>query len=273
MKIQVLGSILILSLAAGCSQSDAAEPVERTEKQEESPKAAGFAKGEPAPGTNPGDANQPLTTEQIIQETYMQLNTRVPFTRPNTLPVTEGMHLTALTKSDAKSYEITFFETREPIPINNSKLKNLKEESKIATVKAKEYPSAEEAAEQTGYQKATPGANPPVDLGHGIAGYTDAGAGSTYLQWNEGRWLFASKAANPDSGANAETGKKFVSYLEKTMLPPPDQGSVHLDGDEPESRNHTIKWSKGNVLYEIEQPDGIVKGLQIAAGFYKESAK
>ncbi|AZB41951.1 hypothetical protein CEF21_06395 [Bacillus sp. FJAT-42376] len=275
----ILSTALILSIAAGCSQSDSqSKPADQnsTAKASESANGAadvpesssGVAKGEPAPGTTPG--SNELTPEQVISETAAQLKSRVPFTLPKTIPVADDLHLTSMTKSDSKSYEITFYETKEPIPINSSKLKGLGNDSKIAVVKATEYKTEQEAADMVGYQKADPTGNPPVNLGSGIKGYTDAGAGSVFLNWNEGRWLFASKAMSAKGNQNIELGKKVVSYLESTMLPPPDKGRVTLDANAPEGRNHMIVWQDGNIVYQIEQPNGAMTGLDIAAAFHEK---
>ncbi|MGD7010365.1 hypothetical protein [Metabacillus sp. 84] len=281
MKISlVLGWFLVLSLAAVCSQSNAAdektesssaaETAERTKPPASSEK--GIAEGEPAPGTNPSSKkNEALTPEEVISETSLQLDTRVPFSLPAAIPLDKDKHLTSLATSDAKTYEIAFYQTSKPISINSSKLRNLGNESKIAVIKAAEYESEEKAAEQIGYQKAEPAGNPPVDLGHGITGYTDAGAGSAFLHWNEGRWSFMSKARN-ESGedANKELGRKVVDYLEKEMLPPPDQGTVLLDGNDAGSRNHYTAWQEGNIVYEIVEADGAMTMLEVAAAFNKD---
>ncbi|WP_338780434.1 hypothetical protein [Metabacillus sp. FJAT-52054] len=274
----ILSAALVLSLTAGCSQINAADQgtSSKSPEQKSSPETAqasevspGFAEGEPAPGTDPSSA--PSSPEQVINETSMLLKTRVPFTLPKTMPVSKGLHLTSKVKSDANSYEITFYQTEKPIPINNSKLNTLSSNQKIATVKATKYKTEREAAEMVNYQKAEPTGNPPIDLGHGIKGYSDAGAGSVFLHWNEGRWSFMSKALNePEKDSNKELAVKVVNFLEKETLPPPDKGAFLLDGNNPDSRNNLVVWQDGNIVYEIEEANGAMTALEIAAAFHKE---
>ncbi|MBS2968001.1 hypothetical protein J9317_04415 [Metabacillus sp. KIGAM252] len=274
----ILSTALVLSLTAGCSQTNAVDQgtSSKSPKQKSSPETAqasevspGFAEGEPAPGPEPSSA--PSSPEQVINETSKLLKTRVPFTLPKTMPVSKGLHLTSKIKSDANSYEITFYQTEKPIPINNSKLNTLSSDSKIATIKATEYKTEQEAADRVSYQKAASTGNPPIDLGHGIKGYSDAGAGSIFLHWNEGRWSFISKALNkPEKDSNKELAVKVVNFLEKQMLPPPDKGAVLLDGNNPYSRNNLVVWQDGNIVYEIEQANGAMTALEIAVAYNKD---
>ena len=40
-----------------------------------------------------------------------------------------------------------------------------------------------------------------TDLGYGITGYMDAGAGSVFLTWHEGRWSFSTRNHNDGNGS------------------------------------------------------------------------
>jgi hypothetical protein len=215
-------------------------------------------------------SNRTLTMEEVIKATEDQLNTHVPIRLPKTLPLDKGYHLTAATKSDSSHYTVTFYESKKPIPINNSKLTNGNYAIKIGTVKGTLYNTATQAGNYINYQdyKKYESGNPSVDLGYGIKGYIDAGAGSEYLGWNEGRWSFTVRASTVHGGSLKPEGKQIVAYLEKGMLPPPHQiGAGEFTAGELTNRNQRISWQNKNTDYEVSDTKDAITALKIATSF------
>ena len=62
-----------------------------------------------------------------------------------------------------------------------------------------------------------------MDLGYGVTGHMDAGAGSIFLIWNEGHWSFSTRNHNSEEGSKEmiALAKQIVRKLESQMLPGP----------------------------------------------------
>lgn len=93
-----------------------------------------------------------------------------------------------------------------------------------------------------------------VDLGHGIKGTIDAGAGQRYLTWKEGRWQLTVHAAAVNGEDPVPTAQHIVALLEQYYLPAPnDRGTGTFevsvgDGERPQ----VLTWMRGNVVYTME---------------------
>ncbi|UTE78646.1 hypothetical protein [Rossellomorea sp. KS-H15a] len=122
-------------------------------------------------------------------------------------------------------------------------------------IQKQQYESAEDAAAVIkGYEKVE---QTNIDLGHGIKGLQEGGAGHEYLYWNEGDWLIkVNFPTDPEyridgyDGAE-DMGKKVVDYLEKNYLPAPDEkGVITINGfkEHPET---VVQWQKGKTVYTI----------------------
>lgn len=202
-----------------------------------------------------------LSPEEVVAETKKQLNTKVPVRLPKTLTVSTEYHLTAKTTSDQDHYMVEFLETKEPIPINNAKLKDV--EGNVAILKGTRYETAAMAAEHVERLEPAIG-NPPVDLGHGIKGYYDAGAGSQYLSWIEGNWTLVVRGRTEQAGDLSEEAKEIVEYLEYNTLPPPDAGNAKFTSKAIEKGSQILLWHKDNIVYKIETNRGYLDALKIA---------
>ncbi|MFL0362817.1 hypothetical protein ACH0BF_07330 [Pseudobacillus sp. 179-B 2D1 NHS] len=205
-----------------------------------------------------------LTPEEVIQATKKQLHTTVPVQLPKSMDISVDHHLTAETSSRSNEYTIQFIEMNEPVPINNDALKN--EEANVAVLRGMKYNSMSTAAKQINYQDHSDSEGEAVDLGFGIKGYKDAGAGSQFIGWNEGRWSLAMRALTEQGDDLEAEAKKVVQYLEKHTLPVPHEaGMVMLDisktGGEHVQR---VAWQENNAVYEIETPKGYMEALKVA---------
>ncbi|ASK60715.1 hypothetical protein CFK37_00065 [Virgibacillus phasianinus] len=126
-----------------------------------------------------------LTQREVIQAVKNQLSTDLDIKLPKQLPLKEGKHLTATTSSAGDHYQITFYSSAEPIPINHETLNGANKQAKpIAVLKVKKYPNRDKANQAIGFQDFSNNGAHKVDLGHGITGYQDAGAGHARTNWN-----------------------------------------------------------------------------------------
>lgn len=90
---------------------------------------------------------------------------------------------------------------------------------------------------------------PVVNLGHGITGTLDSGAGQSYLHWNEGNWSFTVRASAVNGQDPTNTAKEIVNQLETTYLPAPqNQGSGTFDIA---TGNYQLTWQKNNQVYSV----------------------
>ncbi|MBN6189261.1 hypothetical protein JQN58_20630 [Aneurinibacillus sp. BA2021] len=105
-----------------------------------------------------------------------------------------------------------------------------------------------------------------MDLGYGIKGSAEGGAGHSYLAWREGRWILQIDSLSQDQLDNQAIAKKMVAYLEKHALPAPkDKGRVKVTY-RPEG-NHvqvTIYWQNDRIIYELETDQVPLNALQMA---------
>ncbi|WP_370223936.1 hypothetical protein [Cytobacillus sp.] len=262
MKIKAISIAAFLIILSACTSEPAMTEQTDDGKVQSSNQETGNTETE-----NHEEAHErALTPEEVIAETEKQLSTDVPIKMPDTLNVNQGYHLTAKTVSDRDSYQVIFFQTEDVIPINNAKLDQLSDDSILAVLSGQNFDSNEAASEQISYQNFEEIGGNPVDLGYSIIGYQDAGAGSVYLSWNEGRWAFTSRARTEDPDNLLTDSKKVVEFLESSTLPPPKMyGTGKFDTISEHSRNQMLVWQEERTVYKIEKAEGALRTLEIAA--------
>lgn len=209
--------------------------------------------------------NSAMTQKQVMAGIQDELDTDLQQVLPASLPLEKGQYLSAATKSDAGSYRVIFFSSGKPISINNRALNDKNQAKEIVRLQVKKWGSEQEANEQIGYENYKKNSGQQVDLGHDIKGYQDAGAGSMWTGWNEGRWAMATHARTTKPEAGEKLAKQAVDYLETHSLPIPQRNvMVRLDAD---GTNNQIIWQKKDVVYKIDQVDDPIKALDIATTF------
>lgn len=105
-------------------------------------------------------------------------------------------------------------------------------------------------ANQPGYTtgKAQQGL-PTVNLGYGITGTLNSGAGQQMLQWNEGNWSFTVRASAVQGQNPTPTAKQIVSELENVYLPAPQNHGVGTF--DIATNTYTLRWQKNNKVYSV----------------------
>lgn len=188
------------------------------------------------------------TPEQVIQNVRKQLKTTLVVKLPHALPLAAGKHLTALTTSAANSYTVTFFQTTKPVAINDPSLKK-GTGVKIAVIAATGYASSDQAENKIGFEKLDQSSGEPVNLGHKITGYADAGAGTAGVSWNEGRWLLMALSPTSQASQGRALAKQTVNFLETHTLPIPHQyGAVKVYTD---NRENYVQWQDNRTVYTL----------------------
>jgi len=165
---------------------------------------------------------------------------------PSEFPVTKGKYLTAITSLEQqKEVTFNFYETDREFAMNDSKIKETGHF--VGQLIITKYSTSELASKEIDQTVFSNGE--VVDLGHGIKGYQDAGAGSLFTSWNEGRWAIISRSTTENSEESLANAKETVEFLETHMMPIPKQyGQLHIDAEDSGSM---AKWQKHNYVYTI----------------------
>ncbi|MFC7365458.1 MULTISPECIES: hypothetical protein [Bhargavaea] len=163
---------------------------------------------------------------------------------------TGDRYLTARVTANPEGYEVFYYLMEEPVPVNDAQLE---QKDPYLTVSAIVYDTAEGARAGVDYEPERK-AGQPADLGHGITGYMDAGAGSIGLVWHEGRWSFLIHERNGEDAGEEMVGqaKEIVKKLEEKMLPAPQEvgsGTFDMTGDGASA--HSLQWQAENVVYTV----------------------
>ena len=267
MKIRYAGSVaLSILLLSGCAtekdspSTDVETPaVNDSETTEEKPVTE-----------NPDqpEKDKALSQEEVLAAIKQQLlTTRIEKILPGELPVDNDWHLTATTDSGPDMYQVNFYATKEPVPINNAVLFNDEtKKEKMAVLKVKEYTEQEGKADtEVAFEKYSESGGEQVDLGHGITAYQDAGVGNLWTSWNEGRWSLVTHSTTDQPEKGVELAEQTVQYLENNSLPIPKQhGLVRLDAT---GENHHAIWAKDAILYELSEVRSAEDLLKILATF------
>ncbi|GGE28226.1 lipoprotein [Pullulanibacillus camelliae] len=209
------------------------------------------------PSATQSSNNQaPTTTKEVINQVNAALSTQTPVFLPTHVPISKGNSLTAAAHSETWYYRVNFLKADQPSAINTLKPTG---DNTIATVTGTEYDSAANA--QSHIENYTKVKETNVDLGHGIKGESDAGAGHFYVMWNEGRWCLRIDSPNDPNYQMKQysdakgLAKDVVSYLEDHMLnPPKDIGVISIStwNNAPKT---TIQWQNHKVNYEVTASD------------------
>ncbi len=234
--------LLSFSIISACTDKE--ESVPNKSQEEQQPNVPNKPQGEEheshenqqePPKTNTGNTVASNTQAEALKNIKDQLKTDLPIILPKGLPLTKGTFLSATTKAETNQVEVLFFESKE-------------------------------ANEQISYQNFSQNGGQKVDLGNNINGYQDAGAGSLWTGWNEGRWALATHTRTENPEAGLKLAKQAVQFLETHMLPIPKQnGFARLDVYK---SGNIIVWQDEKLVYTLDSIKEPLKALEIATSFY-----
>lgn len=170
----------------------------------------GVQSGQNLPTEKEANQTKPAMTQaEVIEAVKTDLKTDLTKLLPSELPLENGKHLTATTKSDASYYEVVFYESVNPVDISHESLEN---GQIIARFNAQKYESVQEASEQVAFENFSELGGQTINLGYGITGYQDAGAGSMWTSWNEGRWAIAAHTHTSEGESGEKLAKKLLNF-------------------------------------------------------------
>lgn len=266
----LLSVVVVMGLSACSDTKDKADKETRPPVEDDSSndtaQNSDSEEGVESPEENEKEPEE-MTTKEMVAEIRDTINTDIEVELPEDVKVAEGKYLSAMTTSNAGNYEVTFYETDEPVDVNATQLE---ESNPIVLVKGSIYGSSEEAKEQIGYQVIQEGM-PEVDLGYDITGYQDAGAGSTFTTWHEGRWSMIVRARNDEAGnaTGLELSKAIVEKLETQTLPVPHENGAGTfsSWDHDELDTNRIAWQEEEVAYEVSMADPLALIDFVTEGF------
>ncbi len=226
--VVVLGAAVILGACEEQSITENQGPQEQAEQVKEQEE------------TGQQEVKVPQLTEQL-KERLPDWNLALP-----SWTAEEGRHIGATVVEEDNRVEIQFYRTEGPMVVDDPALANSQE---TALLTIERFSSSEEANEQIGFQNYKESGGGPVDLGHSITGYQDAGAGSLFTSWNEGRWAIVTRTTTDAPEEGVQLAQRTVSFLEEHTLPiPHEHGSLHLDANE---QGSIVKWQKEELVYGL----------------------
>ncbi len=246
-KLIVLTFIIVVMTACGNEDETALQPDNKEQLVEDVEAANGQKEEQGTEKEEHADANTNAASGSDTQSRSFQsfVPSEWDITLPSDFPVTQGKYLTALTSSQPDAVTFEFYETDRELAVNDSNIKKIGEF--IGRLEITKFATEEAAGEEI--DKSVFAGGEAVDLGHGITGYQDGGAGSLFTSWNEGRWAIIARSTTEKSEQSLATAKETVEFLETNKMPIPKQyGHLHIDTEQSGS---LAKWQKQNLVYSL----------------------
>lgn len=184
---------------------------------------------------------------------------------PTKFPITDTEYVGAkMNKNESDEYSISFYQTQEPVPINDESLAT--NDNRIATFKAETFDDP--AKQKELFPEVSLDSIPDdmkVELGHQIIGMKEGAAGSSYLLWKEGRWVLQIKSISADELDTINIARKMVDYLEENALPvPKNNGRIEVSYPQnAEEVEVTARWEEENIVYTLETEEVPINALMM----------
>ncbi|WP_438714357.1 hypothetical protein [Enterococcus sp. AZ109] len=253
-KYLVLVSTLLLLAACGGgntpsdeSLSSSTSSINRTNKTSETQDSSQQAT------TNSTTSTEDSSAESQLQQAYP--NEQVPAVSA----VGAQQNVSMAVREENNGWIVSYYNTESKLPLNDPQLQN---QTPIAQFERLIYSSAEEA--RAAVAPSFDGGGQAVDLGFGITGYRQSGAGSSFLNWQEGNWNLGVQASNLNDEDPVPLAQQAVEYLETAFLPiPQDAGQISLSAVSSGYESNVVAWQVGNTVYKTMHIDPL-SSLQMA---------
>lgn len=208
-----------------------------------------------ASATSSTSSTKPETTTNRLGSLTQQLKAALPSAKlPTAYPVASGQVLNTSYSGNASRYTIYFGTGSSALPFNTT---SVNANAADVSLSAQTYASAAEAEAQINYQASETGL-PTVALGDNLTGTQQGAAGSTYTNWQEGRWSLTVQAINQNQEDGLTLSRQVVALLSKEFLPiPATHGAISLRVNTGGLRLNSVTWRQGNVLYNATGVDAI----------------
>lgn len=181
-----------------------------------------------------------------------ELTTKYPDVQfPTDIPRDESRALNIASAEESGKLSVLYYIMDQPMVMNDI---NLNHGTPFASYQKQTYKDAAAAKKAVDYSFDDGGKK--VDLGKKITGYQQGAAGSTYLNWKEGKWSIVVRASNVEGQDPTDTAKALVTYLDKAALPAPkDVGQVTIDLAGSGNERNKVVWQNGKTVYTVTHED------------------
>lgn len=208
--------------------------------------------------TNSSHENHALSAMEELQANYP--NERFP----DPATISGGKPIGIAVSEESQLLTVTYYVVEKATPLNDP---ILNDQSPIAQFQRKIFSTKEAAKDEVG-QTYDPNGQ-PVDLGYDITGYQTAGAGSSFLMWQEGNWSLAVHANNLEQESPLPLAKQTVEYLERVFLPIPHEvGQISFRVTPSDYQANQVVWQDNQTVYTIMNADSM-SSLKMAVSMTK----
>lgn len=201
---------------------------------------------EPAASTEPSSEPAGNTPNAAAELAAMHSELRLPtVTAPNQKALNIASAL------EVNQLSVLYYAMDQPLVMNHRQLNN---ETPFASYQITSYGSAAEAQAAVNYVVDQGGQ--AVDLGYNITGHMQGAAGSTYLNWQEGKWSLTVRGINSEKQDPVPVAKEMVAYLEEGFLPVPKSvGQVTVDLGISGYQKAQVVWQEDETVYRVTHQD------------------
>lgn len=203
---------------------------------------------EPAASTEPSSEPAGNTPNAAAELAAMHSELRLPtVTAPNQKALNIASAL------EVNHLSVLYYAMDQPLVMNHRQLNN---ETPFASYQITSYGSAAEAQAAVNYVVDQGGQ--AVDLGYNITGHEQGAAGSTYLNWQEGKWSLTVRGINSENQDPVPVAKEMVAYLEEGFLPVPKSvGQVTVDLGISGYQKAQVVWQEDETVYRVTHQDPV----------------
>lgn len=203
---------------------------------------------EPAASTEPSSEPAGNTPNAAAELAAMHSELRLPtVTAPNQTALNIASAL------EVNHLSVLYYTMDQPLVMNHRQLNN---ETPFASYQITSYGSAAEAQAAVNYVVDQGGQ--AVDLGYNITGHMQGAAGSTYLNWQEGKWSLTVRGINSENQDPVPVAKEMVAYLEEGFLPVPKSvGQVTVDLGISGYQKAQVVWQEDETVYRVTHQDPV----------------
>lgn len=269
MKLYKLGGVLLLSLVlVGCSNGNSGKQSSNNESKTDmqnssssttsSDTTSGQSASTASSDSNAQSYGQSYDFSSLTKDLSSKLSDTLLPQNSGLSDSSKNVHIRY--NGNSSNSTIYYSVGNDALALNDS---SLKAEKPYAVLAKRSYSSASEAQSHVDYTAASEIKGlPKVDLGHGIVGHTQSGAGQQYISWNEGNWSISVHGSPVNNTTPKKLALSSVNMFESYSLPAPDtQGVVKFNVG---SSAQVITWQAGSVVYRLQATDPVV-AIRMAA--------
>lgn len=221
----------------------------------ESSSSSAATSSSPSASASSAVTPQPQTSADRLTSLTQQLKAALPSALvPRAYPLTQGQVLNVSYTGTTDHYTMYFATSGSALAFNTA---SVNDNAAAIAISAQTYASAEAAEAQINYQAPETGL-PTVALGDHLTATQQGAAGSTYTNWQEGRWSLTVQAINQNQEDGLPLSRQVVALLAKEYLPAPaGHGAIILRVNTGGLRLNRVTWRHGNVLYTATGVDAL----------------